>query len=209
MSEPWLNSFGKSHPILRHRVTLLLRDPRLKGQYGIVSATRSYAAQADLYRRYRAGTFNAKVANPDRDLSTGAGFPYSWKPKGSWHMPQFDGYSHAVDLRRPPHHPRSLARSLVHPILGRYGLRATVSSEWWHVQALTSNGWADGPLPDEEEEDDMITLVDSTSGEGWTAANGKARPLSKVDEWLAGWDGPVRRSPNMRYVISSHYEIVI
>lgn len=60
---------------------------------------------------------------------------------------------------------------------------------------------------DEDEEDDMITLFDTGTGDAWTAANGIARKLHDPDAWLAGWDGPVRRSPNMRFVIPDHYEV--
>ena len=54
----------------------------------------------------------------------------------------------------------------------------------------------------------MQTLVDSTTGEHWIAAAGKARPLSDPDAWMASWNGPTASSANMRYVVPSLYELV-
>ena len=201
--------FERVHPILEYRARLLLDDPALGGEYGLVSGWRSREKQIDLWERYQAGTFPNLVANPYRELGTGPNFPYDWTPRGSWHMDQEDGYAHALDLARPWHHSRAEARALVHPLLPKYGLVAPVSSEWWHVQALTSSGWVDGPLPDEpDEEDDMITCFDTTTEEAWVCANGKARPISNDLAWVEEFDGPIRRHKNMRYVIENLYEVV-
>ena len=196
------------HPILQHRLRLLLADPALKGQYGLIAGARTYAQQAALRAAYLAGTGNL-AADPDRIMHTADTFPYGWRPRGSWHMIQYDSYAHAADLRRPWHHTRRTARNRVHPLLPKYGLKATVSSEWWHVQALTTKGWVDGPMPPdlEEEAPDMETLYDTETGEAWIAANGKARPLSDVTKWLATWEGPTRRSASMRYVIEDLYTL--
>jgi len=134
------------HPVLAHRIRLLLAEPKLS-KYGTYPAVRDRAKQERLYAAYKAGRGNL-AANPNRTLRTGSSFPYDWTPKGSWHMVQGDGYGHAVDLKRPWNRTRAQARAEVHPFLDRYGLRATVRSEWWHVQALTSQGWVDGPMPD-------------------------------------------------------------
>ena len=134
------------HPILAHRIRLLLAEPKLRN-YGTYPAVRDRAKQAAFYARYKAGK-GPLAANPDRKLRTGSGFPYDWTPTGSWHMIQGDGYGHAVDLKRPWNRSRAQARAEVHPFLARYGLAATVRTEWWHVQALTSQGWVDGPMPD-------------------------------------------------------------
>lgn len=134
------------HPVLAYRIRLLLAEPKLS-KYGTYTAVRSRAKQESLYAAYKAGRGNL-AANPNRTLSTSSSFPYEWKPTGSWHMVQKDGYGHAVDLKRPWNRSRTQARAEVHPYLARYGLEATVRSEWWHVQALTSRGWVDGPMPD-------------------------------------------------------------
>lgn len=61
---------------------------------------------------------------------------------------------------------------------------------------------------DEDEEDGMVTLIDSTTGEGWIASSTKARKLSDVGAWMSSWIGPTRKSANMRYVIPQLYEVV-
>ena len=134
------------HPILAHRIRLLLALPELS-KYGTYPAVRDRAKQERFFAAYKAGK-GPLAADPNRTLRTGSAFPYDWTPKGSWHMVQGDGYGHAVDLKRPWNRSRAQARAEVHPHLARMGLRATVRSEWWHVQALTSQGWGDGPMPD-------------------------------------------------------------
>lgn len=59
--------------------------------------------------------------------------------------------------------------------------------------------------PDEEEEDDMITLIDKNTQEGWVVAGNVSRKLSDVQQWLNTWDGPVRSANNMRYVVRDLY----
>ena len=132
------------HPILAHRIRLLLALPELS-KYGTYPAVRDRAKQERFFAAYKAGK-GPLAADPNRTLRTGSAFPYDWTPKGSWHMVQGDGYGHAVDLKRPWNRSRAQARAEVHPHLARMGLRATVRSEWWHVQALTSQGWGDGPM---------------------------------------------------------------
>ncbi len=154
------------HPLLAYRVRLLLADPALRGQYGVISGARSYGAQKNLWDRYRAGVGNL-AANPAAPITTHLGWPFEWLPTGSFHMVQADGWGHAIDLRRPAHHSRSMARSLVHPLLPTYGLRATVSSEWWHLQALDRDGWVPGPqLPATDlssQEGDVMKQVNDTN----------------------------------------------
>ncbi len=59
----------------------------------------------------------------------------------------------------------------------------------------------------DDEENDMLTLIDSTTNEGWIAAGNIARKLSDPADWLATWEGPVRKHGNMRYVIGDLYEL--
>lgn len=146
------------HPILELRVRGLLSEPALR-RYGTYPAVREYAKQKALYDKYRKGTGNL-AANPDRELRTGPAFPYDWTPRGSWHMRQADGWGHAVDLKRPVGVTRSMADRAVKPYLAKWGLKQTVRSEWWHVQALTSQGWISGPLPSQTEGTDVQIITD-------------------------------------------------
>lgn len=156
------------HPILEFRVRGLLSEPALS-RYGTYPAVRQRAKQEALYARYKAGRGNL-AANPNRVLRTGPAFPCSWTPKGSWHMVQGDGYGHAVDLKRPWNRTRAQARAEVHPFLARWGLKATVRSEWWHVQAVTSQGWVDGPTPsDQQGIDDMKIINDPEAKRMWAS----------------------------------------
>ena len=148
------------HPILEFRIRGLLSEPALK-RYGTYPAVRTYAKQKALRDRYLRG--GNLAASPDRVLRTGKSFPYAWKPRGSWHMEQADGYGHAVDLKRPLGVSRSQADKAVRPYLAKWGLKQTVwPKEWWHVQALTSQGWIDGPLP---ESSGMFLTYDSSNDE--------------------------------------------
>ena len=149
------------HPILEFRIRGLLSEPALK-RYGTYPAVRTYAKQKALRDRFLAGKGNL-AADPDRVLRTGKNFPYAWKPRGSWHMVQADGYGHAVDLKRPFGVSRAQADKAVRPYLAKWGLKQTVlPKEWWHVQALTSQGWIDGPLP---EDSGMFLTYDSNTDE--------------------------------------------
>ena len=189
------------HPILAHRIRGLLSEPALK-RYGTYPAVREYSKQKALYDRYRAGRGNL-AANPDRILRTGPGFPYPWKPRGSWHQRQADGYGHAVDLRRPAGVTSAMADKAVKPYLERWGLKQTVRSEWWHVQALTSSGWVDGPGPNGDNE--MFMTYD-TDGDEWivhVAGMGSA-VVNSPDHWreviAKGRMSGVYESPHMNHL---------
>ena len=103
--------------------------------------------------------------------------------------------------------------------------RARVSPEAWpttygvvgHQHSPPDDHWDPGALnvdaildaaTQTDTGDDMQTLVDSTTGEHWIAAAGKARPLSDPDAWMASWNGPTASSANMRHVVPSLYELV-
>ena len=167
------------HPILEFRIRGLLSEPALK-RYGTYPAVRRYSKQKALYDKYKAGRGNL-AANPDRVLRTSRKFPYAWKPRGSWHMEQADGYGHAVDLKRPWGVSRSQADRAVKPYLAKWGLKQTVRSEWWHVQALTSSGWVDGPLP---ESSGMFLTYDSKHDEYRVAIPGEGTAIiESPDHW--------------------------
>ena len=188
------------HPVLAYRVRLLLADPALKGQYGVVSGMRTYASQKALYLKWASGRGNL-AADPDRSIWTAPSFPYSWKPKGSWHMKQYDGWGHAIDLKRPAWHTRSMAKARVHPLLPKYGLQATVASEWWHVQAITSTGWVDGPWPPELPEggDEMKQINDTETKRLFTVwTKDGTTTVREHTTYIASAGEPM---PNVSYII--------
>ena len=117
------------HPKMLTRLEHFFADGRISGKVAVVSGVRSYADQARLYKKYRAGTGNL-AANPDRRFGPaaldGKGI---WR--GSWHQQQADGYGHAVDFRIVG---KGITTQEVNRIATTFGLRPTVASEWWHHQ---------------------------------------------------------------------------
>jgi hypothetical protein len=66
-----------------------------------------------------------------------------------------------------------------------------------------------GPFPNPNTEDDeMQTLISTTSGEAWAVAAGKARKIQDVNQWLATYDGPVQRADNMEHVVADLFQLV-
>lgn len=59
-----------------------------------------------------------------------------------------------------------------------------------------------------EEEEEMVTCIDKLSGDAWVVSSTKARKIQNVAQWMATWEGPVRRADNMQFVIKDLYEIV-
>lgn len=59
----------------------------------------------------------------------------------------------------------------------------------------------------DDEDNDMLTLIDTTTNEGWVVAGNVARKLYDPADWLAGWEGPVRKHVGMRYVIADLYQV--
>lgn len=114
------------HPKFKARLEAFFADPRIKGRVAVVSGVRTYQQQKYLYNGYKSRRpgFNL-AANPDRVNS--AGF------QGSYHMsqPKFDSYGYAVDFRIIG---SGISTSQINRIASEYGIRKTVSSEWWHHQ---------------------------------------------------------------------------
>ena len=117
------------HPKMLTRLEAFFADQRIAGRVAVVSGVRSYADQARLYKKYKAGTGNL-AANPDRRFGPaaldGKGI---WR--GSWHQQQADGYGHAVDFRITG---KGITTAQVNTVAREYGLVPTVKSEWWHHQ---------------------------------------------------------------------------
>lgn len=94
----------------------------------------------------------------------------------------------------------------------RFGWSWELQSEPWHIRY-----WAGDDIPkavldfeagNDEEDDGMITLVDTTENAGWVCVAGKARKLSNLESWLADWRGTVHRDDNMRYIVADLYTVV-
>lgn len=117
-----------SHPILAQRYNDLVGLMWSKGWHiSIVSATRSREEQIDIYNRWVNGNYNApSVANP---YTWNGKHPDGWDLIGSLHMPQADGYSHALDLGWMGCTPKQ-----VEELAWQAGLRLTVPGENWHFQ---------------------------------------------------------------------------
>ena len=128
------------HPRFKERLHAFFADPRIHGKVSIVSAARSQAHQARLYRNWREGKPGANLAaNPERRL------PGGWK--GSWHMTQDSGHAYAVDFRNLG----VITNSQINDIATEYGIVPTIrSKEWWHHQPRNQNGWFDAPAMGEE-----------------------------------------------------------
>lgn len=196
------------HPRFAYRVALLLQKvwaKHGKGSLRIASAVRSPELQAKLRSLWMRGQGNYAVS-PTRRIGTVNGVTY----RGSWHMKQPDGYGYAVDLQAPSH---AFLRTEVHPLLPELGMFwAQGVNEPWHIQAFNRRGWKDGPVPPDEipeGDEEMITIVDSTTNDAWVVGNGKARKLSDPAKWLSGWDGPVYHSPTMRFVVNDLYQVIV
>ena len=107
--------------------------------------------------------------------------------------------------------PRGLARISPEAWPGTAGVvghQHSPPDDHWDPGALNIDAVLAAAQSPEIDEDQMTTLADSTTGEHWVAAGGKARKLTDPDAWMASWIGPLSSSANMRYVVASLYEIV-
>ncbi len=119
---------GSSHPELVRRYNALVAACWTHGyEVWISSSSRSRATQEDLYRRWLAGTYRVpSVANPNGDHGPS---PWGWRWKGSYHMPQQDGFSHALDMGW-----RGCTPAEFEQLCNQVGLQRTVPKENWHYQ---------------------------------------------------------------------------
>lgn len=119
---------AQTHPELERRWNLLVGRTWMFGtELWIESATRSRETQADLYARWKAGTYLVPVvADPDRVLGPS---PWGWPLTGSFHMVQADGYSHALDIGW-----RGLDDEMMRSIALSCGLYQPEAREKWHFQ---------------------------------------------------------------------------
>lgn len=126
-----------THPELVARFELWLRRVRMAGgDGGVTSATRSRETQTEWYRLWQAGQFPNLVADPDRDAGPS---PWGWHARGSLHMPQEDGHSHAIDIWWV-----GISTVQAHAFGRISGLRFPEPTEAWHAQWWDASG---GPYP--------------------------------------------------------------
>ena len=117
------------HPKMVSRLEHFFADGRIAGKVTVSSGCRSYATQMGYYQKYLSGRGNL-AANPDRRFGP-KGFDGLGIWRGSWHMQQFDGYCHAVDL----HVIKGIAKPDVNRIATSFGIVPTIQAkEWWHHQ---------------------------------------------------------------------------
>jgi hypothetical protein len=166
-----IDKLGWSHPELVRRFNGLLEACWARGWFlDVISSTRSYESQKSLYVAYITGLRSSVVANPDAFagyapqselLSEGGG----WAVWGSMHMPQYDGYSHAIDVAI-----EGMQWWELHALAQQYGLYKTVPSENWHLQWWTPrDGVFDAPFLIEQEDDmtprDLAAAIGATYNE--------------------------------------------
>jgi len=152
-----VDKMGASHPELVKRFNGLLQACWARGWHlDIVSSTRPYAQQKSLYIAYITGLRSSVVANPDAFSGYAPKSPLlkdggGWAIWGSMHQPQYDGYSHAIDVAI-----EGMQWWELHLLAKQFGLVNTVPSENWHLQWWTPyDGVYDAPFLVQEEEEDM------------------------------------------------------
>lgn len=119
---------AQTHPEMVRRYQKLVELVWASGwEIWIGSSTRSRQTQEDLYRRWLNGTYDVpSVANPYTNHGPS---PCGWDVIGSYHMPQADGFSHALDLGW-----RGCSEAQFEALANRCGLQQTVPNESWHYQ---------------------------------------------------------------------------
>jgi hypothetical protein len=117
----------------------------------VASATRSESYQRQMYAEWQAGKYPNIVANPDRIYGTAPAELGGWTARGSMHMPQADGWSHALDIGWSANaQPR-----IIHDLAYTCGLRFPEPTENWHMEFWSP--WPVGvyPITDPRAEGDM------------------------------------------------------
>jgi hypothetical protein len=119
-----------SHPELVRRYELLVKEAnRRDWRIGITSGTRPRAQQEAMYADWLDnGPPPPSVANPNNTHGTS---PWGWVIVGSYHMPQADGYSHALDINWDRD---DVASEDIEELANQCGLVQTVPNEDWHYQ---------------------------------------------------------------------------
>jgi hypothetical protein len=133
-----------THPELVRRYEMLVARMWRRGwDIGITSSSRSEAQQRLWYQMYLRGEFANIVANPDRIYARS---PWGWVARGSMHMIQADGYSHALDVNWTGCTGRQMLDEAY--MVGLFNVEPT---ENWHLEAWDYRGYFEVI----EDEDDM------------------------------------------------------
>lgn len=138
VTSKWVNT-KDLHPRMIYRLEQFFNDPRVKGKIKIVSGARTVEQQAELYRRYKAGTGNL-AANPHRRWGKGG----KWVGSAHQVQPALGNYAAAVDLRIS-----GISWGTVHAVALEYGLWRNIPSENWHhvCYGYYKNKWQWIPAP--------------------------------------------------------------
>jgi hypothetical protein len=144
----------QSHPELRARYEHA--DELVSysgGELWIVSSTRSRESQISLRTRWLAGTYKVPaVADPNAD---GGPSPWGWHWKGSKHMPQQDGHSHALDVKWSGIDDTKLVQIMRDCGLVQTVVRNGKVLEDWHFQWANGTVIFDAPALTQTGDDDM------------------------------------------------------
>lgn len=177
-----MTGLAQSHPELQRRHARLVELCWANGwETWIGSSTRSRATQEDLYRRWRAGLYKVpSVANPNAD---GGPSPWGWRWTGSYHMPQADGFSHALDLGW-----RGCDDAQFNVLAESCGLRRTVRDESWHYQWVQRRVIFDAPALVDVSLPPVINSGGKTKMHIWTCVQNDGQHVNYL------WDGKAVRS---------------
>jgi hypothetical protein len=166
-----MTDVGYSHPEFVRRWELFLGEAWARGwDLGITSSSRGYDQQKKWYQLDQAGLWpTGPVANPDQVWGMS---PFGWYAKGSLHMVQVDGYSHAMDIFFV-----GAPAEEFHEIALPCGLGFPEPGENWHMQWWTRFGVFPVTLPPPIVEDEDM-----------------GKPLYRIRSedvyapWLVRWD---------------------
>lgn len=138
-----------THPEFVRRYELLVERCWARSwSIWISSSSRSYEQQTAWYRLFLAGQWPAPVANPDQRWGPS---PWGWDARGSLHMIQHDGWSHALDLSWQGPYAYQL-----HALARTCGIRFPEPGEDWHAQ-----WWGlDGIYPVEDDDMNLEQFAD-------------------------------------------------
>lgn len=154
-----------THPELRRRYENLVERMWERGwQIYVIASTRSADYQRWLYAEFKAGRYPYIVADPDRVYGVAPTEIGGWVARGSMHMAQADGWSHALDIGW-----RGPRPDQVHQLAHTLGLRFPEPTENWHME-WWSPGLGVYPILDPTAEADYVSKEEFASWIGATIA---------------------------------------
>lgn len=174
-------SLGLTHPDMVRRWERLCHLAWGQGwELWIEASTRDTATQADLYRRWLAGTYDVpSVANP---WLVGSESPWGWRVVGSYHQPQADGYSHALDIGW-----RGASTEDFHRLAVQCGLVPVLSNERWHFQWWQGATIFPTDLPRRRPQEDTTMVITPTLRPGRPADQAPVLDFTQLPAEGAGF----------------------